>query len=62
MATADRLVDLYRREADVVDPADPTLRDAVIQAWIDAEAYRWQTFLTVTRHDRGRQRRAPSRA
>jgi len=53
MATADRLVELYRREADVVDPTDPTVRDAVVRAYIDAEAYRWQTFRTVTRMTEG---------
>jgi alkylation response protein AidB-like acyl-CoA dehydrogenase len=46
MATAARLIELYRRNADV---ADPTVRDAVIRGWMDAEAYRWQTFWTVTR-------------
>jgi alkylation response protein AidB-like acyl-CoA dehydrogenase len=46
MAAAGRLVDLWReRGAD----ADPVARDDVVRAWIDAEAYRWQTFLTVTR-------------
>jgi alkylation response protein AidB-like acyl-CoA dehydrogenase len=49
MAAADRLVELYRRESEVIDRADPTVRDAVVRAYIDAEAYRWQTFLTVTR-------------
>jgi len=45
MATAARLVDLYKtRGAD-----DPRLADEVVHAFIDAEAYRWQTFLTVTR-------------
>jgi alkylation response protein AidB-like acyl-CoA dehydrogenase len=46
MATAARLIDLYRAHAD---DADPTARDAVVRAWIDADAYRWQTFWTVTR-------------
>jgi len=46
LATAARLVDLARRAADT---ADPGLLDAVVAAWIDAEAYRWQTFSTVTR-------------
>ena len=34
----------------------PTRRCATTwsQAWMDAEAYRWQTFRTVTRHDRRR--------
>ena len=46
LATAARLVELYRRNADT---ADPVVRDAVVRGWIDAEAYRWQTFSTVTR-------------
>ncbi|HEY4397334.1 MAG TPA: acyl-CoA dehydrogenase family protein [Acidimicrobiia bacterium] len=46
MAAAARLVDLYHAHAD---HADPTVRDAVVRAWIDADAYRWQTFWTVTR-------------
>jgi alkylation response protein AidB-like acyl-CoA dehydrogenase len=46
LATAARLVELYREHAGT---ADPTVRDAVIRGWIDAEAYRWQTFATVTR-------------
>jgi hypothetical protein len=45
LATAARLIELYRAHAD---DADPTVRDAVVRAWIDAEAYRWQTFWTVT--------------
>jgi len=46
LAAADRLCDLYR---DYEGTAEPTVRDAVIRAAIDAEAYRWQTFSTVTR-------------
>jgi alkylation response protein AidB-like acyl-CoA dehydrogenase len=46
IAAASRLADLYRAHAD---DADPTVRDAVVRAWIDADAYRWQTFWTVTR-------------
>ncbi|HMG27146.1 MAG TPA: acyl-CoA dehydrogenase family protein [Acidimicrobiia bacterium] len=46
MAAADRLAALYRAHAD---HADATVRDAVVRAWIDADAYRWQTFWTVTR-------------
>src|ERR1019366_3977610 len=38
-------VELWRTRAD----ADPDLSDAIVAAWIDAEAYRWQTFWTVTR-------------
>src|SRR4051812_38851424 len=44
LATAQRLIDLYHERGD-----DPELRDRVIAAYIDAEAYRWQTFSTVTR-------------
>lgn len=46
MATATRLVDLYQRYRH---NADPTLRDEVLQAWMDADAYRLYTFQTVTR-------------
>jgi alkylation response protein AidB-like acyl-CoA dehydrogenase len=46
LATAQRLVDLYRAHRDAVDDA---WRDRLVTAWIDAEAYRWQTFWTVTR-------------
>jgi alkylation response protein AidB-like acyl-CoA dehydrogenase len=46
LAAVDRLVELARHYADT---AGPNLRDAVVRAYIDAEAYRWQTFLTVTR-------------
>jgi alkylation response protein AidB-like acyl-CoA dehydrogenase len=45
LATAQRLVDLYREHTDSVDDA---WRDRLVAAWIDAEAYRWQTFWTVT--------------
>ena len=46
MATATRLIDLFHREKG---DSDPGLRDQVVQAWMDAEAYRWFTFQTVTR-------------
>ncbi|KPK17870.1 MAG: acyl-CoA dehydrogenase [Myxococcales bacterium SG8_38] len=46
MATAARLIDLHRRYQD---RAGPALRDEVIRAWMDAQAYRWFTFQTVTR-------------
>jgi hypothetical protein len=50
MAAAARLADLYRRHAeDGALDSDPTVREAVVRAWIDADAYRWQTFWTVTR-------------
>ncbi|GIU88116.1 MAG: putative acyl-CoA dehydrogenase FadE [Acidimicrobiia bacterium] len=45
LATAQRLVDLYRARAAAADDA---WRDRLVDAWIDAEAYRWQTFATVT--------------
>ncbi len=50
VATASRLVDLYHRHRD---RSDPVLRDQVIQAWMDAQAYRWFTFQTVTRMMQG---------
>jgi len=43
LATADRLLDLYRRF-----PA-PALRDSVARAWVDAQAYRLYTFATAGR-------------
>jgi alkylation response protein AidB-like acyl-CoA dehydrogenase len=48
MAAADRLIELARRVAADSD-ADPLLRERVTRAWMDAQAYRWQTFWTVTR-------------
>jgi len=57
MAAASRLVDLWRdRGAD----ADPRRRDEVVRAYIDADAYRWQTFLTVTRMTDGEEMGAES--
>jgi len=51
-AAAARLVDLYRRTvSDAVaagDWVDPALRQRVVQAWIDAEAYRLYTLADVT--------------
>jgi alkylation response protein AidB-like acyl-CoA dehydrogenase len=52
MATAGRLIELSRRTRDA---ADDRLLDGVVDACIDAEAYRWQTFLTVTRMMDGEQ-------
>ncbi|MGC0422446.1 acyl-CoA dehydrogenase family protein [Embleya sp. AB8] len=43
VAPANRLIELYRR-----DPR-PAERDAVVRAWMDAEAYRLFTFGTVTK-------------
>ena len=53
LATAQRLIDLYHERGD-----DPQLRDRLVDAYIDAEAYRWQTFWTVTRIVDGRAHRA----
>lgn len=44
MATASRLVELYRSRG-----APRAHQDAVVDAFIDAEAYRWATWQTVTR-------------
>jgi len=50
MATASRLIDLFRR---VGDRADPSLKSRVVDAWLGAQAYRWFTFQTVTRMMQG---------
>jgi len=47
MATAQRLIDLARAHRD--DPEAIDAGDRLTAAWIDAQAYRWQTFWTVTR-------------
>jgi alkylation response protein AidB-like acyl-CoA dehydrogenase len=44
LAAAQRLIDLYHARGD-----DPRVRDRIVAAYIDAEAYRWQTYWTVTR-------------
>jgi alkylation response protein AidB-like acyl-CoA dehydrogenase len=44
--TAGRLVDLFGR---VGGTADPAVRGEVVQAWMDAEAYRLHTYWTVSR-------------
>ena len=44
LATAQRLIDLYEEQS-----APPELRDRLVAAFVDAEAYRWQTFWTVTK-------------
>jgi hypothetical protein len=43
MATAARLVDLWKEHPD------PSIDDDVVACWMDAEAYRWQTYATVAR-------------
>ncbi|MER3452157.1 MAG: acyl-CoA dehydrogenase [Acidimicrobiia bacterium] len=47
LATAARLVELWRQRPD------EGLREAVAQAWIEAEAYNLYTYQTVTRLTRG---------
>jgi alkylation response protein AidB-like acyl-CoA dehydrogenase len=44
-ATAARLVALYAEQAA---GADPSLRDAVVRAWMDAEAYCLNTYRTAS--------------
>ena len=46
MATAERLVDLYQRLGGSLDPV---LRDRVIGAWMDAQAYRLYTYQTAAK-------------
>jgi alkylation response protein AidB-like acyl-CoA dehydrogenase len=52
VATARRLVDLYRRESGR-RAVDPTLGDAVVRAWMEAEAYALYTLQTVAKLDGG---------
>ncbi|RMF17634.1 MAG: acyl-CoA dehydrogenase [Candidatus Dadabacteria bacterium] len=46
IATAARLIELLQRSGR---QQDERLRDAVIRAWLEAQAYRWYTFQTVSR-------------
>jgi alkylation response protein AidB-like acyl-CoA dehydrogenase len=48
VATADRLIDLYRSRSDVSAP-DGALRDQLVTAWMRAEAYSLFTLETVTK-------------
>ncbi|HUR41014.1 MAG TPA: acyl-CoA dehydrogenase family protein [Verrucomicrobiae bacterium] len=52
--TAKHLVELYRKHQPAAD-ADPSLRDAVIKSWMDAEAYALATYATASRLARGGQ-------
>ena len=47
MAAAERLVDLARELDAGGTPVDLRLRDEVADAWIKAQAYRWQTYMTA---------------
>ncbi|HLS80038.1 MAG TPA: acyl-CoA dehydrogenase family protein [Steroidobacter sp.] len=46
--TAKRLVQLYRRHQASAD-RDPSIRDNVLKAWMDAEAYNLASYHTVSR-------------
>jgi alkylation response protein AidB-like acyl-CoA dehydrogenase len=46
LAAAERLGELYRRLGTT---ADAGLRDEVVEAWMRAQAYRWQTYWTASR-------------
>lgn len=46
--TARALVELYRRHRDSAD-ADPTIRDAVLDCWMQARAYALATYRTASR-------------
>lgn len=48
VASASRLIDLWRERAD---PADTALRDRVTDAWIAARAYQLHGFATISRQD-----------
>ncbi len=50
--TAKRLVDLYRRHQASAD-RDPSIRDGVLKAWMDAEAYNLASYHTVGRVAKG---------
>ena len=52
--TAEKLVQLYRRHRTEAD-RDPLLREAVLQAWMDAEAYTLAAYHTVGKSLRGEQ-------
>jgi alkylation response protein AidB-like acyl-CoA dehydrogenase len=50
--TAKRLVELYRRHQATAD-RDPAIRDGVLKAWMDAEAYNVASYHTVGRLQKG---------
>ncbi len=50
--TAQRLVALYRKHRATAD-RDPTIREAVLRAWMGAEAYTLSSYHTVGRLQRG---------
>jgi alkylation response protein AidB-like acyl-CoA dehydrogenase len=52
LAEVDRLIDLYREQA-AAGVADPGLRGEVASCWMEAQAYRLATEMTVTRLTEG---------
>ncbi len=50
--TARNLIELYRQHQKAAD-ADPSIRDAVIKSWMDAEAYTLATYATAGRLAKG---------
>lgn len=50
--TARRLVQLYRANREQAD-RDPTIGEAVMRAWLDAEAYTLNTYMTASRLGKG---------
>ncbi len=50
--TAARLVELYKQNQQSAD-RDPAIKDAVIRAYMDAEAYALTTYQTACRLDKG---------
>lgn len=53
-ATARKLVELYKANRESAD-RDPSIRDAVLEAWSGAEAYALSAYHTVGRLSRGAQ-------
>ncbi|MNR12444.1 Acyl-CoA dehydrogenase [compost metagenome] len=53
-ATARKLVELYKANRDSAD-RDPSIRDAVLESWMGAEAYALSAYHTVGRLSRGAQ-------
>ncbi|MBV6417571.1 MAG: putative acyl-CoA dehydrogenase FadE17 [Steroidobacteraceae bacterium] len=50
--TAKRLMELYRRHQQAAD-RDPSIRDGVLKAWMDSEAYNLASYHTVSRLAKG---------
>ena len=52
--TAQALIELYQRNRASAD-ADPSIRDAVLRSWMEAEAYTLSTYNTASRLMKGGQ-------